>query len=403
MTSPRRAPGAPGGPAAAAAAAAARGGGRGRPVPVPVPVPVPGAGLCPPPPRHCPRPRPLPVLLALAAAAAFLYAAWPPVGDPAGNAPPGGRRGRSEAELRELAAALEPRRLRETFLRPLLRPRVPGSAGSRAARQHLAARLGALSAGWRLELDAFEAATPRGPVAFASLVATAAPAAARRRLALACHYDSKALPPDARGRPFVGATDSALPCALLLELAAALDARLRHAARQGADTTLQLLFLDGEEAFGEWSASDSLYGARHLAARMAAAPHPPGGTQLGAISLLVLLDLLGAPEPTIYSHFARTHAWFLQLVAIEKRLHRLGLLRSHPREQMYFQPGPAPGPVEDDHVPFLQRGVPVLHLIPTPFPRVWHTPEDTEANLDPPTAENLGKILAVFVADFLRL
>ncbi|NXG40300.1 QPCTL protein, partial [Dromaius novaehollandiae] len=73
-------------------------------------------------------------------------------------------------------------------------------------------------------------------------------------------------------------------------------------------------------------------------------------------SLLVLLDLLGAPEPRIHSHFARTHAWFLQLVAIEKRLHHLGLLRAHPREQMYFQPGPAPGPVEDDHVPFLQRG-----------------------------------------------
>ncbi|NXY91581.1 QPCTL protein, partial [Alcedo cyanopectus] len=41
---------------------------------------------------------------------------------------------------------------------------------------------------------------------------------------------------------------------------------------QGASVTLQLLFLDGEEAFGDWSASDSLYGARHLAARMAAAP-----------------------------------------------------------------------------------------------------------------------------------
>ncbi|XP_062457020.1 glutaminyl-peptide cyclotransferase-like protein, partial [Rhea pennata] len=318
--------------------------------------------------------------------------------------PPGRTPGRSEAELRLLAAAPDPRRLRDTFLRPLLHPRVPGSAGSLAARQHLAARLGALATSWHLELDAFEAATPRGPVAFASLVATAAPAP--RRLALACHYDSKALPPDARGRPFVGATDSALPCALLLELAAALDGRLRDAAARGAGTTLQLLFLDGEEAFGEWSAQDSLYGARHLAARMAATPHPAGGpgvTQLGAMSLLVLLDLLGGPEPAIYSHFDRTHAWFLQLAAIERRLHRLGLLRAHRREQLYFQPGRAPGPVEDDHVPFLQRGVPVLHLVPTPFPRVWHTAEDTEENLDPPTAENLARILAVFVADFLRL
>ncbi|NXT04303.1 QPCT cyclotransferase, partial [Prunella fulvescens] len=45
---------------------------------------------------------------------------------------------------------------------------------------------------------------------------------------------------------------------------------------QEAPLTLQLLFLDGEEAFGAWSHSDSLYGARHLAAAMAARGHPRG-------------------------------------------------------------------------------------------------------------------------------
>jgi glutaminyl-peptide cyclotransferase len=29
-----------------------------------------------------------------------------------------------------------------------------------------------------------------------------------------------------------------------------------------AETTLQLVFFDGEEAFGEWTHTDSLYGAR---------------------------------------------------------------------------------------------------------------------------------------------
>ena len=29
--------------------------------------------------------------------------------------------------------------------------------------------------------------------------------------------------------------------------------------------------------------------------------------------------------------------------------------------------------IDDDHAPFLKRGVPVLHLIPYPFPDVWHT------------------------------
>ncbi|NWZ03231.1 QPCTL protein, partial [Loxia curvirostra] len=58
-------------------------------------------------------------------------------------------------------------------------------------------------------------------------------------------------------------------CALLLELASALDTHLSRRAEQAPPLTLQLLFLDGEEAFDTWSESDSLYGARHLAGTMA--------------------------------------------------------------------------------------------------------------------------------------
>lgn len=47
--------------------------------------------------------------------------------------------------------------------------------------------------------------------------------------------------------------------------------------------TLQLLFFDGEEAFEEWSNTDSLYGARHLAEQMAKTPHHLGVSQLQAI------------------------------------------------------------------------------------------------------------------------
>lgn len=34
------------------------------------------------------------------------------------------------------------------------------------------------------------------------------------------------------------------------------------------DATVQLIFFDGEEAFMEWTETDSLYGSRHLAAHM---------------------------------------------------------------------------------------------------------------------------------------
>lgn len=71
---------------------------------------------------------------------------------------------------------------------------------------------------------------------------------------------------------FVGATDSAAPCAMMLDLAEALNpllekrtARLEAGEEEDediADTTLQLVFFDGEEAFVEWTDTDSIYGAR---------------------------------------------------------------------------------------------------------------------------------------------
>jgi glutaminyl-peptide cyclotransferase len=71
---------------------------------------------------------------------------------------------------------------------------------------------------------------------------------------------------------FVGATDSAAPCAMMLDLAEALtpllDARKAKAEKElddddeVSDTTLQLVFFDGEEAFITWTATDSTYGAR---------------------------------------------------------------------------------------------------------------------------------------------
>lgn len=52
---------------------------------------------------------------------------------------------------------------------------------------------------------------------------------------------------------------------------------------------------------------------------------------------------------------------------------------------------------------FILLGVPVLHLIPSPFPEVWHTMDDNEENLDKTTIDNLNKILKVFVLEYLHL
>lgn len=61
------------------------------------------------------------------------------------------------------------------------------------------------------------------------------------------------------------------------------------------------------------------------------------------------------------------------------------------------------GYVEDDHIPFMERGVRVLHIIPTPFPPQWHTMDDDAAHLDPPTVDDWAKIIAAFAAEWLEL
>lgn len=99
--------------------------------------------------------------------------------------------------------------------------------------QHITSTLSSLSAAWSIDLDSFQSSTPRGQVAFTNIVATLEPSVPRRLL-LACHYDSKALPPDPRApeKVFLGASDSAVPCAMILELATSLDAQLRSFKQQ---------------------------------------------------------------------------------------------------------------------------------------------------------------------------
>jgi len=68
--------------------------------------------------------------------------------------------------------------------------------------------------GWHLYDDSFVDSTLYGPKTFTNIVAVQNPSALHR-LTLACHFDSKYF--DAF--EFIGATDSAVPCAMLIDIA----------------------------------------------------------------------------------------------------------------------------------------------------------------------------------------
>jgi glutaminyl-peptide cyclotransferase len=152
----------------------------------------------------------------------------------------------------------------------------PRPAGSPAMRKLQAWLEGELKPrGCQLVEDAFTARTPGGPVAMKNIICRF-PGSSGRAVVLSGHYDTKRIP----GIQFVGADDGGSSAGFLLEMAAALQGR------NGRDD-IYLVWFDGEEAFGQWSDTDSLYGSRHLAQRWAS-----DGT-LARIKALINVDMIG--------------------------------------------------------------------------------------------------------------
>ncbi|KAJ6490587.1 glutaminyl-peptide cyclotransferase-like protein [Mycena vitilis] len=282
---------------------------------------------------------------------------------------------------------------------------------------------------WHVEKDAFNDTTPFGQKHFTNIIATKDPTASRRVI-VAAHFDSKYFP---EPNHFLGATDSAAPCAMMLDLAEALNPLLddrAHRLEAGmeededvSDTTLQLVFFDGEEAFVQWTPTDSIYGARHLAEKWAttyALPNSkrrlmgPQSTEIAGIEHLILLDLLGAEHPLIRSYTLDTAWLFDALVSVEKRLGDSGAFAYGDEQGMvpgkwssfFYKRTTADknlGGIGDDHVPFLEKGVDILHLITSPFPSVWHTVRDDASALHMPTLRRWNVLFRVFMSEYLHL
>ena len=130
--------------------------------------------------------------------------------------------------------------------------------------------------------------------------------------------------------------------------------------------------------------------------------------RLDQISLFVLLDLLGSTNPRIPSYFLPTHWAYKAMATVEQRLRDLGLLESHPPGPFLPNSEKLPSQftkswVGDDHVPFMARGVEILHLIPSPFPGVWHTSQDDGEHLDLPTSRDWAKITTAFTLEWLDM
>lgn len=244
-----------------------------------------------------------------------------------------------------------------------LGPRPPGSAAARKMHAMIAERLKGW--GWEVEEDAFTASTPIGRLPMRNIVARRRGTGNGRMLVVSGHTDTKKLAIN-----FVGANDAGSSTGFLLEIGRIFrNTRLKH--------DLVLVFFDGEEAIRDWSATDSLYGSRRLAARWMQ------DATLARIEALINVDMIGDRDLLILKEAYSSEPLQRLVWSVAREL-------GHGRH--FGNQGWA---VEDDHAPFLRLGVRALNLIDFdygPNNSWWHTDEDTMDKLSPKSFEIVGRV-----------
>jgi Zn-dependent M28 family amino/carboxypeptidase len=204
----------------------------------------------------------------------------------------------------------------------------------------------------RLEEDTFTTDTPAGPMQMHNFIVRF-PGKKDGVIVLASHYETNY---PLRNIHYVGANDGGSTTGLLIEMAN----YLRGKTLDGY--SVWLVFTDGEEAVKSWTDADSVYGSKHLAAKWQA-----DGT-LKRIKAFILADMLGDRDLDVQRDLNST-PWLEGLV--------LQAATQYGWQSYFFQNKTYD---EDDHLPFVHRGVPCADLIDLDYGyqnAYWHTADDT--------------------------
>jgi glutaminyl-peptide cyclotransferase len=258
--------------------------------------------------------------------------------------------------------------LRETADLVAIYPRVSGTPGAMRAAEHIAARL--RSVGWEARLDAFEDEAPGGPTTFVNVLAEKR-GDGNAWIVLGSHFDSKAGMPEG----FQGANDSGSSSGLLIEIARAL------ANRADLPFHVMLAFFDGEECAVRYGPNDGLHGSRRLAAQLVESG------RAAEVKAVMILDMVGDRDLTITLPRNNTPALNAACLASSARLG----VREH------F--GLHAGAILDDHVPFLDAGMPAAAVIDFEFGTrpgrndLWHTAGDTMDKLSADSLSMVGRVV----------
>jgi glutaminyl-peptide cyclotransferase len=245
-----------------------------------------------------------------------------------------------------------------------LGPRPIGSESHKKVENYVLAHL----KGDDVEQDAFDVHPTEGTFPVRNIIAKF-PGTRDGIIVIASHYDTNW---PLRNTSYIGANDGASSSALLLEIAN----QLRGKKLEGY--SVWLLWDDAEESMKlPWDDPESLYGVRHLAQKW-----QDEGT-LKKIKAFILEDMIGDADLNI-EHEAYSTPWLEDLV---------GQASTRVGYQSHFFARDIP--VDDDHLPFLQRGVPAVDLIDLNYGYnnvFHHTTDDTVDKLSPKSLEIVGTV-----------
>jgi glutaminyl-peptide cyclotransferase len=210
-----------------------------------------------------------------------------------------------------------------------------GSSGHAAAEKFIRDHFAPEAAHGQFEADQFSPNTPIGQLAMTNYIVRY-PGKKDGVIVIASHYETNYPLKDIG---FVGANDGACTTALLI----ALGEYFRAHPPQGY--SVWLVFDDGEEAVQSWTASDSLYGTRHLAAKWS------GDGTLNKIKAVLIADMIGDKDLNI-DYVDNSTPWLLDMlkVAAHNTGHAGSIYKYKETE-------------DDDHLPFVSRGVPALDIL----------------------------------------
>lgn len=195
-----------------------------------------------------------------------------------------------------------------------------------------------------------------------------------QRIILCAHWDTR---PRAEydayfpNKPIIGANDGASGVAILLEIA-------RQLKNTPVNPGIDILLFDGEDYGRPGDLQYYLLGSRYYVNH----PFQPLPEKVILLDMVGDSDLTIKVDPVSYGSAPR----------LVEEIWLLGAELGY--DQFLLEVGSS---IYDDHVPFIEKGIPAIDIIdfeyPGPDNRYWHTHDDTPDNCSPESLDAVGNTI----------